>query len=361
MTTEPQVRYFLGANSPRGFYSLFDQLIDPAHAASIYILKGGTGCGKSTLMKLVAEQMESAGLSVEYIFCSGDLGSLDAILMPEKKTAVIDGTAPHVLEARYPGLVEHYVNLERCCRTKELTPLRAEIMACVSGAKECYGRACRCLNAAALIEEDLRTALVTPQLEERIAKRAKGIALRELKGKGKGTAPGTVRQRFLSGVTHEGTVCFFDTANALCTRVYELADSYGLAHVMLTHLLTGALAAGQDVVACPSPMAPNRLEHLLIPDLSLAFLTSSGALPYGGRPDRRIRLDAMADGELLHKNKPRLRFSKKISAALTEEAVLSLREAHNMHDRLKKLYHPHVDFQEVRAAGEAIAAQVLEC
>jgi hypothetical protein len=360
MTTEPQVRYFLGANSSHGFYSLYDQLIDPAHAKSIYILKGGAGCGKSSLMKRVAEQMEAAGLSVEYIYCSGDVNSLDAILIPEKKAAIIDGTAPHVFEPKYPGLVEHYVNLERCYDPKGLAPLRNEIIKCSNGYQSHYSRAYHCLSAAAEIEEDQRATLITPLLEEHIIKRTKGVLSRELKGKGKGAAPGTVKQRFLSGITHDGAVCFFDTADVLCKRVYELADSYGLAHIMLTYLLTAAVAAGHDVIACPSPMTPGRLEHLLIPGLSLAFLTSSPAMKYDKRPARRIRLDAMADGELLRRSKPRLRFSKKVSAALVEEAVSSFGQAKAVHDELEVLYNPHVDFGEVYRTADAITAQLLE-
>ena len=51
MAAEAQVQFFLGANAPTGFYSLYDQLIDPAEAEDIYILKGGPGCGKSTFLK----------------------------------------------------------------------------------------------------------------------------------------------------------------------------------------------------------------------------------------------------------------------------------------------------------------------
>lgn len=360
MTTEPQVRYFLGANSPHGFYSLYDQLIDPAQAQAVYILKGGAGCGKSSMMRRVAQRMEAAGFAVEYIYCSGDVHSLDAIVIPGKKAALVDGTAPHVVEPRYPGLIEHYVNLERCYDPKGLSPLKGAIMERMGAYKACYKRAYHCLSAVAEIEEDQRTVLAAPALEERMVKRAKGIISREISGKGKTAAPGTVRQRFLSGITHDGVVCWFDTADALCGRVYELADSYGLAHVMLTPMLTAAVAAGHDVIACPSPMAPDRLEHLLIPSLSLAFLTSSPAMPYGRRPARRIRLDAMADGDLLHKNKPRLRFSKKISAALLEEAVGSLRQAKTIHDELEAMYNPHVDFKQVYADGEAIAAQLMQ-
>ena len=51
MQAQPSVHFFLGANSPGGFYSLYDQLIDREQAEELYILKGGPGCGKSSLMQ----------------------------------------------------------------------------------------------------------------------------------------------------------------------------------------------------------------------------------------------------------------------------------------------------------------------
>ena len=95
MSTEPKVRYYLGANAPGGFYSLYDQLLAPREAEEVLILKGGAGCGKSTLMRHVAAQAEARGIPVEYIPCSGDPDSLDAILLPDRRAAIVDGTAPH--------------------------------------------------------------------------------------------------------------------------------------------------------------------------------------------------------------------------------------------------------------------------
>ena len=86
MQAEAKVCFYLGANSPTGFYSLYE---------TIYILKGGPGCGKSSLMRRVAQAMEEKGASVEYIACSGDPDSLDAVVFPALNTAIVDGTAPH--------------------------------------------------------------------------------------------------------------------------------------------------------------------------------------------------------------------------------------------------------------------------
>ncbi len=357
MQTTGKIRYFLGANSPQGFYSLYDQLIDPAQARAIYILKGGPGCGKSSLMGRVAHCAEEAGERVEYIHCSGDPDSLDAILLPACKTALVDGTAPHVAEPVYPGVVESYVNLGDCYDKVGLNGVRQEIMGCMVGYKECYKRAYRCLGAAAEIAEDMRAILTTQALEEKAAKRARGILSREVRTEGSGS--GQAVQRFLGAVTHQGLVRFYDTAEALCKRIYVLEDSYGLAHLLLTHLLSGAAAAGHDVIACPSPMAPDRLEHLLIPGLSLAFLSASPALPYGKRPARRIHIDAMVDPDLARRNKARLRFSRKVSSALIDEAVSSLAQAKAMHDELEALYNPHVDFDRVYRMADDLAAAIL--
>lgn len=353
----PNVQYFLGANSPRGFYSLYDQLIPIEDAHAVYILKGGAGCGKSTLMRRVAQAAEAAGIPVEYILCSGDPDSLDAIVLPTLKIALVDGTAPHVIEPKYPGVIERYVNLGCCYDTAALSSLRGEIMGCMKGYKACYQRAYRCLDAAGQIAADVRATLLSPALEEKMQKRAAGILSREVRRR-KDRAAGKVIQRFLGAVTHRGEVTLFETALAQCPRIYELSDSCGLAHTMLTYLLTGITGAGYDAVACPSPMAPERLEHLIVPELGLAFLSSASA-SVPGHPHRRIRLDAMVGAELLRRSRPRLRFSKKVSAALMEEAVSSLSQAKQMHDDLEALYNPHVDFSRVDAMAREIIGEII--
>ncbi|MCI8594748.1 MAG: hypothetical protein HFF09_05780 [Oscillospiraceae bacterium] len=97
MSQTPQIEFFLGANSPSGFYSLYDQLLPPESAAAIYILKGGPGCGKSTLMRAVSKRCKEAGYEVEHILCSGDPASLDAVIIPALRAAIVDGTAPHAV------------------------------------------------------------------------------------------------------------------------------------------------------------------------------------------------------------------------------------------------------------------------
>ena len=353
----PKIQYFLGANSPRGFYSLYDELIDADAARAVYILKGGPGCGKSTLMRRVAGRAEEKGFAVERVLCSGDPDSLDAVVIPALGAALVDGTAPHVVEPKLPGVVERYVNLGAAYDSAALAPMRERIAGCMVGYRGCYDRAYRCLEAAARLREDARNILLTPALEARLVKRADGILCREAHRK-KPAKAGQVKRRFLDAVTCQGGMTLYDTVPAQCHRVYELADTYGLAHAMLERLTGGVTAAGYDAVVCPSPSCPERTAHLIVPSLSLAFVTAGAGQSPDGRPYRRVRIDAMADAELMRSNRSRLRFSKKIAEALTEEAVSSLAQAKAMHDELEALYNPHVDFDLVNATADEIAREL---
>ena len=355
---EPKVTFFLGANTPSGFYSLYDQMLPPQEARRIYLLKGGAGCGKSSLMKRVAAALEEAGESVEYIRCSGDPDSLDAVIFPRLKAAIVDATAPHVMEPRLPGVVESYVDLGRFYDHRALAKQREAVAAATDGYKSHYKRAYRCLTAAAQLAEDNRALLLSPSLEAKTLKRARGILSREVKKTG--NQPGQAIQRFLGAISCQGLSCRFDTVDALCRKVYELSDAYGLGAGMLTALAAGAMSAGYDVILCPSPLFPDRAEHLLIPALSLAFVTSTPALPYPGKPYRRVRIDAMADSEVLHKYKTRLKFSRKVQTALLDEGVESLAQAKAEHDVLETLYNPHVDFEGVYRQADQIAQEILE-
>lgn len=347
------ISYFLGANTPSGFYSLYHQLIPRESAKAVYYIKGGPGCGKSTFMRQIANAALAGGYRTETIFCSGDPDSLDGLVLPELGVAFADATAPHVLEPTLPGAVDHYINLEPCYDAAALAKLRPELEAAMTDYKGCYDRAYRCLAAAEEITSDCRSLLGPGLDDSKLARRVKGILSREFRKKS--PQSGRSIYRFLSAISCSGQLCLWDTVTEQCSRVYVLEDSYGLSHRFLSSLLQPALAAGQDCIVCLSPLNPDLVEHLLFPGAGLAFVTSSPALPYPGKAYRRIHLDAMLDPTLVRSSRSRLRFSHKVSAALMEEAISSLQQAKQLHDGLEALYHPHVDFEK----GAAMARELI--
>ena len=92
--------FFVGANSGEGFRNLFPEMVDIADTYDLMVLKGGPGVGKNTFMREVVRAMEAAGTAVERLWCSGDPDSLDGVVLPELRCAVVDGTSPHGSEAK---------------------------------------------------------------------------------------------------------------------------------------------------------------------------------------------------------------------------------------------------------------------
>lgn len=97
MTNVKTKHMFPGGNTSLGFYSYYKYILPQEEASKIFIIKGGPGVGKSTFMKKVAKEMEKMGYDLEYMHCSSDPNSLDGLVIPAIKVALMDGTSPHVV------------------------------------------------------------------------------------------------------------------------------------------------------------------------------------------------------------------------------------------------------------------------
>jgi predicted ATP-dependent serine protease len=86
-------KVFPGGNTSRGFYSFYNHIIG-TEAARVFIIKGGPGVGKSTFMRKIAETMLEQGFDCEYHCCGSDNNSLDGVVFPAIRVALLDGTAP---------------------------------------------------------------------------------------------------------------------------------------------------------------------------------------------------------------------------------------------------------------------------
>lgn len=85
-----QKEYFAAINSVHGFVSFFDSIF--AGRDRLYIIKGGPGTGKSTLMRKIAAEAEKNGMDSELISVPRSF-SLDGVIIPSLVTAIVDGNS----------------------------------------------------------------------------------------------------------------------------------------------------------------------------------------------------------------------------------------------------------------------------
>ncbi len=338
--------FFLGANSGQGFQNLFPTFCQAEQYHDFLVLKGGPGCGKSTMMRKIGEAMEARGETVEYLHCSGDPDSLDGVYIPRIATAVVDGTAPHTIEPRYPVAVDRYVNLGQFYDISAGKQHREAIIYRTKAYKEAYRGAYHLFGAARELEEHLSALLLQGADMAKLARRTEGIIARELRGKGKGARE---QYRFLGSLTHKGAVWRFDSVETLCPRIYHLLDSFGLATSMLEQIRTVARAKQYAMILCPDPEHRERIQHLLLPELGLAFVTVREGMACPCEAYRRIHLDAMIAPTHQKQWNGKVKLTKKLIRTIRMEGVDLLRLAKQEHDQLEAIYLPSVDFDGLNA------------
>jgi hypothetical protein len=155
---ERKMGYFAAANSYSGFISYFDKVFDTREFTRLYILKGGPGTGKSSLMKRLSARFSEAGCDTEEIYCSSDPHSLDGVIIRknDKQVAIIDGTAPHQRDTMLPGAADELVNLGQGWEAGWLIANRDKITRLNSDKGKAYKTAYFYLRIAGVSNEEIK-------------------------------------------------------------------------------------------------------------------------------------------------------------------------------------------------------------
>lgn len=350
------MHYFLGANSEKGFYSLYSGLTAPEDGEFLWVIKGGPGCGKSSFMHTLGKAAEENGLDVEYVHCSGDPHSLDAVRIPALKTAYVDGTSPHIIEAVYPGCSSLYLDLgtfyDACALENDLE----KIINLNHDYKALYRRAYSYLSAAGSISPEVIYSLSTPRAQNKIQKRVTGLAAREMKALDK---RGKTRNIFLDAISCEGTVSYMSEMSSLYNRVCILDNEYGLASVYLNEIYAVGISRGYDAVVCRDPLCPSKIKAVFFPELSLGFTSLAKNEKPPENAYRHIRLDALVEKDIPATTRREFKECRKLQNTLISRAITVLAQAKALHDKLESIYNPHVDFEGLYRVAEDHKAWLL--
>lgn len=291
MEFDHRIQYFLGSNSVRGFASLYQNFCRPETGEFLWVIKGGPGCGKSSFMKKIGAAAEKDGLNVQYVWCSGDPDSLDAVYVPARKIGYVDGTAPHVMEVPYPGAGGLYLDLGRFYDRKALQPRLKEIMELHARNQAIYTEAYDLLDQASVWKPHA----------VRTAKTAAPFSLPAKHGNG------ILARRFCRALTCRGMLSFpLSDSSPEILPASEDAEQ----------LAQSAAAAGYDVICAQHPIYPEMTEAVFLPE--------TGGYYAADLTELELRL---------------LPLEKRVSE--------KLRQAKSVHDELEALYNPHVDFDGV--------------
>ncbi len=327
--------YFSGSNSGDGFHNYFDGVVPVWERLTRYfMIKGGPGVGKSTLMKRVAAKAEEAGEEVELFYCSGDPDSLDAVRLCKRGIVFADATSPHTMDPCFPGAVEEIVNLGEHIDRNRIMKYRDEVETLTRKNKDSYRRGYAFLRAAKALEEERYREIADCVDREKIVKQAEIITERIGKKREQ-----QCRRLFLEALSCKGRVGF---AKEHCegNRVYRVL---GEEKEVVTDLLIKEIENDRKELFC-SPLCPNFVNHMLLREQEVFVTTSTGT-------DGTLLLSE----DFLKKEcpVPAERYSEE-ARRLEALAMNCFKECKKIHDDLEAIYKECVDFSAITDRTEAL-------
>lgn len=336
--------YFAASNSGDGFISYFDKIFDNSLFDHIYILKGGPGTGKSSLMKQAAAYAKKQGQKTEKILCSSDPESLDGVIIysNNKRTAILDGTAPHTRDCSLPGVVDEIVDLGQFWNGKTLKEHRTEIEILNDKKKNAYESAYAFLKAAkAYQKRKERLLLGCLDRDKMIKKICRTIPLKQASGS-------------FSKISYKLRHAI--SVNGLCTSEIYRKDKQSSIGVIGDHDTSFAFLGEifryctekhQNVTISPSPLCPDRIDAISIDETEISFFDANGE---GSSEIQQINSERFFYESKLREIKAELRLLSKLYGSAMTAAYKALEKAKEHHFALEEIYIRSMNFDQKELA-----------
>ncbi|MBE6599244.1 MAG: hypothetical protein E7638_07370 [Ruminococcaceae bacterium] len=343
---------FIGANTGRGFLTLSEPLSEEG-LARLYIIKGGAGTGKSSLMKKAAEGAVKRGIPVTAFLCGSDPDSFDAVVLGGK-IGITDGTFPHVREMKYPAAVSSIVDLSRFLDGDKLSERRGEIAALSEKKTSLYRAAYSYLKATETVESErmaaLRDAVEWEKLRAWAARTAKALCGREVRRGLNGTPRKSTF--YTSSITMKGAVslpAFERKANT----VWGVQDSFGIAHLLLRALGDACMARGLSAEYGLIPVG-DRIKEVYFPEIRTLFSAAPSSPVV-----KTVNAARFLQKDWVKASGGRMRFTGKCMDAMLGEAVSLLAQAGEAHFALERINMDAMDFDALREYSDGVVGEIM--
>ncbi len=330
-------RFFAAANTCTGFVSYFESVFRREDWEKIYLIKGGSGVGKSTALRKIGEFFFEQGRAVEEILCSSDPNSLDGINIPELRITFLDATAPHAMEATMPIALEEIIDFAQFLNEENLKKEKEVIGEYLQKKKHCYAYCYDYLKCVKVIREINEKIYLLYINSSAIQKAAKQIGRSLLEERRIARECSDNRKLFAeafnaSGITDVG-VGLLDGLD-----VYTIEDSNEYASdIFMKEILQMANSKGYKAEVYLSVFDPNKIKVIVIEERRLAFATRQE------KNSKKIdTANWIEDGIARHKNE--LEQNEILIRTILEKARQWLIQAKDEHEKLEKIYSGNMDF-----------------
>lgn len=348
LDTNGRITYFAGANTADGFVGSYKDIADERNLERLYIIKGGSGTGKSTLMRKIADSAEKLGYCVEYYLCGSDPDSLDCVVL-DGRIAVLDGTAPHVLDMSYPGAASSLIDVSKYWDCSALEERRDEIVKHCSEKSSCYASAYRFLRAVSAIEKE-KSALVSRLFDR---EKAEKYAARLVRKFGKPKSHSSEKNRYTHAITMRGKFSL-PAISDLADEKYIVKDNLASAPMFMQILRDELLRQGFSITTARIP-TENYIAGIFIEDCKTSVTVGEAA-----ENAKSINMSRFILEDTPAEIKGRLRLCAKCGESCMDEAVSILNCAAEHHFALEEIYKKTMNFSALTKYTTKICDEIKD-
>lgn len=328
-------------------------------------------------MKGIGTHFAQQGEDVDLLWCSSDPDSLDGVVLKQRRIALVDGTAPHIMDPKNPGAVDKILHVGEYWAEEGLRAHREEILSCNEKTAAMFQLVYGYLASAGIraqflaellqkmvgeagifetrraLQRKLGTILTVRRME---AKRNRDCAM------GSGQVPGHCKRAFAGAITPDGIKNELPSLISGLEKVILLRCPQGFAvQQILEPVKQRLLDAGFDLETYYCPMDPeHKLEHILVPDAGFAVVSCNRYHDVKGDRSTQKFMEISMEENPAHDA-----FRQEIRQDLTEgierdlqKALELLRETRKVHDELESYYIPCMDFDKIEQVQKQVIAEI---
>lgn len=306
--------FFSEGNTSYGFYSYCQSFINEGtEKRKTYYIKGGTNSDISCLMKKIGELFMNKGYNIEYYHCCYNNDFLRSVVIKDLEIYLVNYNTQHIIE-----------------NNKEI--------------KNTFERAYKFMGAAKLIHDDWST------FNEKALDYSKLLLTEEnLKNKIfqdiSPNALGSERHTFATAFTPDGIITFIEDLTSNCNKVYVLNGGPGTGkNQVLNFIYKEALRRGFFIEVYHNPLISKRIEHIIIPELTTAVITSN-EINNMNFPGIQMFMENLLNYSKI--NKEELTQSKKTFYDLLNKALSIMSSTKQLHDNVDNHYICSMNFEDI--------------
>jgi hypothetical protein len=353
------LNYYAGGNTARGFYSLYDSNLKGL--SRLFILKGGPGTGKSTLMKKLGKEWNEKGYDIEYLHCSSDTDSIDGLIIRSLGFGVVDGTAPHVIEPQYPGAVEEYINLGVAWDSNQLQEQKAEIERLADEKRAAFSEAYEIFAEALRVHDEWEKIYIENMDFDKANAFTEELLSQLFADKSVDKQP-DIRHRYLGAATPIGANDFVPNLTEGLAKRYLIKGRPGSGKsTMLKKIAAEAEERGFDTEIYHCGFDPHSLDMIIVRELGFAIFDSTAPHEYFPERENDEILDMYETIIAPGTDEKYAAEIKGVSKRYREnmnKATASLAKAKSLHIELEEYYKKAVNYHKIDEITAGLNAEI---